>query len=84
MTAAEINRGLESLDKLRAMVNKKLIDAGRGHETSSETATKHDPLSDEWNEISARQGALRNEVERRAGPGVSRLPKGRGFGPLKL
>ncbi len=85
MTAGEINRELDSLDKKRSKLNDEFIAAGRGHETVNETWKKDDPLALRYKEISNRHGDLRNEISARMGPGApSRLPKGRFFGPRKV
>lgn len=79
MTAAEINRELDALDKKRQRLNDEFIAAGRGHETASETAKKTDPLAERWKALVSRTADLRNEISLRYGPGApSRLP--RGFG----
>lgn len=84
MTAGEINRELDKLDAKRSELNRAFIDAGRGHETAAETVKLTDPLAVKYNAVADRQCALRYEIERRYGPGApSRLPLGKGFGPLK-
>ena len=84
MSAAEINRELDALDVKRSKANRALIDAGRGHELASETATKTDPLAVEFNTVADRQCDLSREIDRRYGPGApSRLPLRKGFGPIK-
>ena len=82
MSAADINRELDRADKLGSQIATELIAAGRGHELPTETVKKSDPLSVRLKTHFARRYALRNEVERRYGPGApSRLP--RGFGPIR-
>ena len=85
MSPGEINRALDTLDKRRAKNTAAFIEAGRGHERPTDYAAKGDPLSVEARAIADRQNDLRREIARRYGPGApSRLPRGRGFGPLKL
>lgn len=82
MTASQINRELDALDKKMSKINDRFIEAGRGHERPSETMQKDDPLAREWQAVSARRHELRLEIQRRYGPGApSRLP--RGFGPIR-
>lgn len=83
MSAGQINKALDRVDKAgRALVDD-FIAAGRGHEKPSETRTKTDPLAQRHIQISDVRWTLRNEIERRYGPGApSRLPTGRGFGPI--
>lgn len=87
MSAAAINKELDSLDKKGAALNEKMIAAGRGHETYSQTMAL-DPnsnvLTRDWQAVNTRLSDLRHEVTRRVGPGtrLSRLP--RGFGPLRF
>ena len=84
MSAAAINRELDKLDKIRNKLDDEMIATGRGHETWSETVSKNPATSDDltiaYQVVSARAGDLRRQVERRAGPGMKRLPKG--FGPI--
>lgn len=83
MQPAAINRELDQLDRKRNRLNDRFIEAGRGHETWSETLRRGDPLALEAIAVSERQGELRREIARRMGPGhPRRLP--RGFGPLKM
>lgn len=82
MTAGEVNRELDRLDKKRRAIGQEMIDAGRGHETYSETWKMTDPLALRWQEVAGRERDLRWEIDRRMGPGHhSRLPAGRFFGP---
>lgn len=77
LTPAQINRELDALDRRRSRNTDAFIAAGRGEERPSEYLSKEDPLSKEAREISDRMSALRNEIERRYGPGApSRLPRG--------
>jgi hypothetical protein len=84
MPAAAINKELDKIGEAASKVNEAMIAAGRGHEVWSETMKKS-PLEDDltlsFQALSERRSDLRREVERRAGPGMTRLPKG--FGPLK-
>ena len=82
MTAGEVNRELEKLEKSYYLVVDELIKAGRGHETANDTWKLDDPLARRFKTISSRRGDLRNEIELRYGPRApSRLP--RGFGPRR-
>lgn len=83
MTAGEINKALDRLDKLGSANTEAFIAAGRGNERPSDyLGNMDDPLSRKATELWRLRMAYRNEVERRYGPGApSRLPKG--FGPLK-
>lgn len=78
MGATEINRELDALQRQSGRLTRAMIEAGRGNERPSETFPKGeagaDPLSIEAVSISKRENLLRREVERRAGPGMSRLP----------
>ncbi len=84
MTAAAINKALDKIDALRSQLGTEFIEAGRGHERPSETATKTDPLATRANELFRQYMILEREIAARYGPGApSRLPTGRGFGPRK-
>ena len=84
MTAGEINKVLDKLDKQLSELNRALIDAGRGHETHYDTVHKTDPLSLKCAAYSDLRSELRREIDRRYGPGAPhRLPAGRMFGPIK-
>lgn len=79
---AKINGMLDRLRKLSSVLTDEFIAAGRGHERASETWQFDDPLAERYKAISRSQDVLRNEIERRYGPGApSRLP--RGFGPTR-
>jgi hypothetical protein len=82
MAGAAINKELDKLYNLRSRLTEIFISVGRGEEHSDETAKKTDELSVAWNAMVDRQHALAWEVERRAGPGMSRLP--RGYGPRRM
>ena len=80
MTAGEINKALDKLDKRSSANIAKLIEAGRGYELSSETMQLSDPLALEYQAISRERQKYQIEISLRYGPGApSRLPKG--FGP---
>ena len=82
MTASEINKALDKLDKERSAITDEFINTGRGHERPSDYLKLSDPLSLRARDNFDAYTAIRNEVERRYGPGApSRLPKG--FGPIK-
>lgn len=81
MSAAAINKELDSIDKKRSALNTKFIEAGRGYETPTETRKLTDPLATQYNALWERRFDLSSEVCLRAGPGMDRLP--RGFGPRK-
>lgn len=81
MSAAEINRELDRISAEDSKVNQEFIDAGRGHEKYWDILKKDDPLSRKALALASRRHKLKIEIERRAGPGMSRLP--RGFGPRK-
>ncbi len=84
MSAAAINKELDSLAEKRSQLNKQFIEADRGNELPSETCKLTDPLAMKWNALADRRSALAIEVHLRAGPGVDRLPKGRMFGPRRF
>jgi hypothetical protein len=82
MTAGEINKRLDRLDRQSSELTDEFIAAGRGHELPSETAKLDDPLARRKNQLFTEHSALHREIERRYGPGApSRLP--RGFRPVK-
>lgn len=81
MAAAKINAEIERLVKADSELTHAFIAAGRGHERPSEYLLKDDPLSRRARAIYDRRHQLRVEVESRAGPGMTRLP--RGLGPRK-
>jgi hypothetical protein len=85
LTAAQINKELDRLDKESRKVVEELIDAGRGSETSHETMTMTDPLARQYQAVWERQADLHEEVRRRYGPDApSRLPIKRGWwGPRR-
>lgn len=80
MSAGQINKELDKLDKEDTRINDELIAAGRGSERPSDMRGKTDPLSKRfWDNVN-RRAALRDEITARYGPSApSRLPKG--FGP---
>ena len=82
MTAGEINKALDKIDAQGSQITAAFIAAGRGDERPSEYLSKTDVLSQKALANYQAHMALRNEMERRYGPGTpSRLPKG--FGPIK-
>ena len=81
MQPSEINRELDALDKRDTKNTRAFIDAGRGYELPSNRRNMTDPLTLEERAIHLRRSALKNEIERRYGPGApSRMPKG--FRPI--
>lgn len=48
MTASQINKTLDKLDKAYDKLTDAFIAAGRGYELPSETRTKHDPLAKKY------------------------------------
>ena len=80
MTAMEINRELDRLDKRASAINDRIIAAGRGRETFRELERMTDPLATEHSSIYDRIRELGAEVEARYGSRISRLPA-RGYGP---
>ena len=81
MTPGQINKALDRVDKISSALTDEFIAAGRGTERPSETRTKTDPLAQRHHQVRDAYSTLRNEIDRRYGPGApSRLP--RGFGPL--
>lgn len=79
MSAAEINRELDALDKKDSALTREMIDAGYGHVRFSDTEKLAPEFYPRQKAISDRKRALSIEVQMRAGPGMYRLP--RGFGP---
>lgn len=81
LTASEINRELDDLDKQSATLTDQMIAAGRGTELPTETFRKDDALSMRAKSIFERRSELHGEIAARYGPNApSRLPP-RGFGP---
>jgi len=83
MTAGQVNAALEKVSKQSNTLNDEFLKAGRGNERPSDRGNMSDPLTKRYNEIEAQRFALQHEVRQRAGPNMSRLPIGRGFGPRK-
>ena len=84
MSASEINKALDKYDAENEKLMHQFIEAGRGHERPSEYLKLDDPLSRKAREIYQKRSAVAAERDRRYGPGTpSRLPSGRGFGPIK-
>lgn len=76
MSASRINAALEQLARASSALTSKLIKAGRGLEKPSERAKLSDALSVAERAIEARRRELLEEITRRAGPGLSRMPRG--------
>lgn len=75
MTGGQINKSLDKLSLESSKINDKFISSGRGQEKPSEILTKSDSLSLAYRLNNEKMNALRNEMERRYGPGVpNRLP----------
>ncbi len=90
MTAGEINKALDRLDKARSALTSAFIAAGRGHETYQSLTVKarNDP-NDEMAQLAMKHDEQRemymSEIRMRMGPNhPSRLPAGRFFGPRKF
>ena len=84
MTAAQINKALDRLEKESSQVTAELLAAGRD-DRPSERRTMTDPLSVRDTQVSAQLRLLRDEVAARYGSvSAHRLPTGRGFGPRKV
>ncbi len=82
MTAGEINRELDRLDKAQSRLAHEFIRVGRGHERPSETEKLDDPLARKAKNFWKRRQLLSIEIDMRYGPGApTRLP--RGFGPRR-
>lgn len=82
MSAGDINKHLDKLDKHIEKATDDLIAAGRGDERHSETMSKSDPLSLKYREAHEMKQELKSEISKRYGPGAPhRLPKS--FGPIK-
>lgn len=79
MTAASINKELDHLSEASSRNTQAMIDAGRGRERPTDWVGRNDPLTVEYRALLDRRWMLIAEVERRAGPGMRKLP--RGFGP---
>lgn len=85
LTAAQINRELDRLERESSRISDKMISAGRGSERPSEYLMKSDALSRRAAQNYERRMDLRAEITARYGPGApSRLPRGRGFGPRQM
>lgn len=77
MTAGQINKELDKLDKLSSKLTDEFIAAGRGRERPSEIIHMTDPLAVRQQELWDRYRAPRIEIKQRYGPGdPSRLPSG--------
>jgi len=83
MTAGQINKELDKIEKSDSKFTDEMIAAGRGGERYSDWSEKTDPLSLKMLANSERRYDLRREIELRYGPNPpSRLPT-RGFRPRK-
>lgn len=74
MNNSQINNELDRLDAINRKLDTALIAAGRGNEKPSETFKKADSLSNRYREVSDRKSRLRNEISRRYGSNIHRLP----------
>ena len=75
MTAGELNKALDSLDKKDSKVNAELIASGRGNELYQDVLKKSDALSKKATANYVRRMELRREIDSRYGPGApSRMP----------
>lgn len=80
--AAVINKALDRLEKESSEINDELIAAGFGHMGLQQISRLDHPVAQKYNQNYAQLSMLRDEIDRRYGPGApSRLP--RGFGPIK-
>lgn len=83
MSAGEINKNLDRLDAKLSALNNRMIEEGWGHYRPSEFPASHS-LTAEYKSLHEQRDAYARERDRRYGPGApSRLPVGRGFGPIK-
>ena len=75
MTASVINHNLDRVDKAGSELTDIFIEEGRGYEKPSETFQLSDPLATLYKQLHDARTLLRNEIDRRYGPGApSRLP----------
>ena len=82
--AAAINKALDSLKKKESNLISALIDAGFGRVGFQQILKTDHPVAQQYAQVNRQIGFLRDEIARRYGPGApSRLPTGRGFGPIK-
>lgn len=82
--AAKVNSTLDRIDKLDLQLAQEFIDAGRGHERPSEYLRMDDPLARRARALFDARMKLRRVISDRYGPSApSRLPSGRGFGPIR-
>jgi hypothetical protein len=83
MTAGEINKALDRLDKKMSELTDKFIAEGMGHLRPTEFPSGH-PLTKMYNQLKDERFSYEMERDLRYGPGSpSRLPTGKGFGPRK-
>ena len=76
MTAGQINKALDKLDRQSRKIGDRLIAAGRGNECPSERRDKTDSLSVKSREVADAAFNLRYEIKRRYGSDIHRLPSG--------
>lgn len=75
MTAGEINRELDKLEKESSALNAQLIDLGYGNHRYNDIAKLDHPVAKRYVTVTQREWALRQEIAIRFGPGhPSRLP----------
>lgn len=74
MTASEINRELDSLDKKDSRLNDELIAAGYGHVTPSEILKQSHPLAVRLRALFDRRFVLKSEIRSRTGSDYRRMP----------
>lgn len=84
MSATQINKELDILDILSSKITDELIENGRGEEKYQETLKKTDPIAIRFIEIHNRSYKLRDEIEKRYGQRIRRLPLRKFFGPIKI
>lgn len=83
MTAGEINKALDRLDKKMSELTDRFIAEGMGHLRPTEFPSGH-PLTKMYNQLKDERFSYEMERDLRYGPGSpSRLPTGKGFGPRK-
>lgn len=74
MTASEINRELDKIDKADSQLTDAFIAAGRGHERPSEILKMSDPLALKMRQLFDRRYALKSEIVARTGTDYHRMP----------
>jgi uncharacterized protein involved in exopolysaccharide biosynthesis len=84
LSAAALNKALDALDAEQSRLLDDLIAAGFGHTSLRTIVLLDHPVAQQYARAQEQIDLLRNEVARRYGPGApSRLPLGKGFGPIK-